>query len=70
MENLKSIKKGAYTKLMDDDGARIGRYACKNGVDAAARHFSKILHLERPLNASTVRGIKRVYLKELTRKRT
>ena len=55
---------------MNKDQARIGRYmyACKNGVASSARYFSKEPHLERPLNESTVHGIERVYLAELTHK--
>ena len=58
-EEIKKPKsRGAYAKLTNEDRARIGKYACENGVAAAARYFSKTLHLERPLNESTVRGIK------------
>ena len=60
-------KRGSYIKIPDDRRAEIGRYACENGVANAARKYSRVL--ERSLNESTVRGIKRAYLAELTRKR-
>lgn len=66
MEKPKLTKRGTYAKLANQDRAWIRKYAYENGVAAAARHFFKALHLERPLNESTDCGIKRVYLTELT----
>ena len=48
--------------------ARIGKYVCDNGVAAATRCFSRELD-GKSLNESTIRGIKKVYLTELSRKR-
>ncbi len=47
--------------------AKIGKYACENGVVAASKFFSK--GLDKKINESTVRGIKKGYLSELSRKR-
>lgn len=47
--------------------ARIGRYACENGVAAAARRMSR--ELDKPLNESTVRRMKRLYQSEVQRKK-
>ncbi len=62
-------KRGEYLKLSPETRVRIGRYAAKNGVAAAVRHFSKGKELGRPNNESTVRGIKTSYLAEMGRKR-
>ena len=64
---LQTKKRGQYHQLSPGDRARIGRYACENGVVAAARRFSR--GMDRPLNKSTVRGIKRAYLAEASKKR-
>ena len=47
--------------------ARIGKYACEHGVATATRHCSR--ELEKPLNESTVRGLKNAYLMEVGLKR-
>ena len=67
--NTKRKSRGEYLKLNPETRARIGRYAAENGVVAAARHFSKGKELGRPINESTVRGIKKAYLAEMGRKR-
>ena len=59
--------RGVYHKLRPSMRARIGMYSCGNGVAAAARHFSR--KLDKSLNESTVRGLKKAYLAELGRKR-
>ena len=40
--------------------ARIGRYACENGIAATARHCSHASELGKPLNESTVQRIKKL----------
>ena len=60
-------KRESYQKLSEEKKAEVGRYAAENGVGAAVRHFAK--ELPKSLNESTVRGMKRRYLEELSRKR-
>ena len=60
-------KRGTYHKLTPETRAAIGTYASENGVVAAARYFSS--KLDRPINESSVRSIKKAYLVEQTRKR-
>ena len=60
-------KRGKYNTFDAETRATIGQYACSNGVVAAARHFSR--KLERPVNESTIRNIKKAYLEEMSRKR-
>ena len=62
-----NAKGGPYIKLNDEMRAKIGKYASENGDTAAARHFSKVLG--KALNRSTVRGMKKCYPQELSRKR-
>ena len=64
---LRTRKRGQYHQLSPGDRTRRGRYACENGVVAAARRFSQ--GMDRPLNESTVWGIKRAYLAEASKKR-
>ncbi len=54
----KQKSRGVYHKLIPDMRARLGRYACENGIAAAARHFSRGTELGKSINESTVRGIK------------
>ena len=56
-----------YHKLTPAMRARIGKYACEHGVATATRHCSR--ELEKPLNESTVRGLKNAYLMEVGLKR-
>ena len=58
-ESAKS-KRGPYLKLSDEIRAKIGKYSCENGDLAAARHFTQVLG--KPINRSTVRGLKKTYL--------
>ncbi len=57
-ESLKSTTKqktrGPYHKLTAEMRANIGRYACENGVAAAARHFFRCKDLGKPINESTI----------------
>ena len=53
-------KRGAYGVYPSELRAKIGRYAAEMGVNAAAKRFSK--ELNRPVNESTVRGMKKAYL--------
>ena len=59
----KGMKRGPYGVYPSDMRAKIGRYAAEMGVVAAARRFSK--ELSRPVNESTVRGMKKAYLLQL-----
>jgi hypothetical protein len=43
--------------------AKIAKYACEHGNASAVRHFAKILG--KPINESTVRSMKKQYLREL-----
>ena len=56
-------KRGSYGFYTPEQRAKIGRYAAENGVNVAARKFTK--DLGRKVNESTVRGMKDSYLKEL-----
>ncbi len=58
-----------YHKLTPSMRANIGKYACENGPAAAARHFSRRGRLDKPLNESTARGLKKAYLVEVGRKK-
>ncbi len=60
-------KRGTYNCFSSEQRAKIGKYACENGVVAASKFFSK--GLNKKINESTVRGIKIGYLSELSRKR-
>ena len=66
-EEATKAKRGSYLKLSNELKAKIGKHASENGNSAAARHFSKVLGKE--LNPSTIRGLKKVYLEEMSRKR-
>ena len=59
--------RGVYHKLTPNMRARIGKYASENGVAAAAGHFSR--ELDKSLNESTVRGLKKAHLAEVGHKR-
>ncbi len=60
-------KRSPYTKLTIEKRAEIGTYATENGIVSAEKHYSK--ELQKPLNESTVCGLKKAYLQELSRKR-
>ena len=64
--SAKSRTRGPYGRLTDKQRAQIGKYASENRNAAAVRRFSK--ELERPLNESTVRSIKKNYYQELWKK--
>ena len=66
-EEAMKAKRGPYLKLSNELKAKIRKHASENGDSAAARHFSKVLGKE--LNRSTVHGLNKVYLEELSRKR-
>ena len=66
-QSVDAKKRGPYHRFSNEKRAEIGKYASENGVAAACRLYSK--ELEKPLNESTVRGIKKTYLEELSRKR-
>ena len=63
----KKKTRGEFHKFSATVRARIGQYACENGIAAAARRFSH--KLEKPVNKSTVRGIKSDYLAQVNLKR-
>ena len=57
--SAKTWSRGLYGRLADKQRAQIGKYASENRKTAAVRRFSK--ELDRPLNESTVRSIKKNY---------
>ena len=57
--SAKMRARGLYGRLTDKQQAQISKYASENGNAAAVRRFSK--ELNRPLNGSTVRSIKKNY---------
>ena len=59
----KQKKRGQYSYYSPQKRAKIGKYAAEFGVNAAARKFTK--ELKKPVNESSVRGMKKAYLKEL-----
>ncbi len=69
VRHAQQASKKTTRKLSPEERAKIGKYACENGVAAASRHFSRATQLGKSLNESTIRGIKKVYVSELTRKR-
>ena len=66
--STKTRTQGPYGRLTDEQRAQIGKYVSENGNAAAVRKFSK--ELDRPLNKSTVRSIKKNYYQELGKKRS
>lgn len=73
-ENVKDVikksakrKRGDYSHYDDETRADIGRYATLHGNTSAARHFTKKLKLEKPMNESTVRSIKSAYKRQLAK---
>ena len=56
-------KRGNYTFYTPEMRAKIGKYAAEFGVNNASRKFSK--ELEKPVNESTVRGMKNSYLAKI-----
>ena len=59
-------KCGPYTKYSATVLAEIGKYACQHGAAAAARHFTR--KLKKPVRESTVKLIKKGYIKELRKR--
>ena len=55
-------------RLTPSDRAEIGRYACQHGIAAAARRYSR--EFQHSVNESTVRYMKKAYLKVRREKRT
>ena len=53
--------------MTDEQQTAVGKYAAKHGNTATVRHFSD--NFEKPMNESTVRGLKEKYLAELHHKR-
>ena len=66
-EESSKSKRGPHLKLSDEIRAKIGKYSCENGDSAAARHFTEVLG--KPINCSTVCGLKKTYLQELSHQR-
>ncbi len=54
--------RGAYHRYSPEDRAKIGQYACRNGVAATSRFFSR--KMAHPVSTSTVMSIKKAYLSE------
>ena len=73
-ENVKDVikkgikcKRGNYCHYDDETRTEIGRYANLHRNASAARHFTKKLKLEKPMDDSTVRSIKDAYRRQLTK---
>ena len=73
-ENVKDVikkgikrKRGNHCHYDDETRAEIGKYANLHGNASVARHFTKKLKLEKPMNESTVRSIKDAYRRQLTK---
>ena len=60
-ENAERGKRKLYKKISDSMRAEIGWYALENGNAASVRKFSK--SFDTPLNESTVRSLKKSYVK-------
>ena len=63
-----SIKRGSYGHFDAKTRAAVGMYACKNGVVATARYYSR--DTKHPVNESTVCYIKKTYLEKQSRKQS
>ena len=62
----RSKKRGPYTVFTARERAKIGKYAAEHGVAAARRWYLAQEGIK--LNESTIRGFKRRYLQELSKK--
>ena len=60
-------KRGAYEKITPENKAKIAKYAAENGIAAAIRHFNKQQAFSN-LKESTVRGWKKAYCEDLSRR--
>ena len=60
-------KRGSHNNYSPEIRAKIATYAVENGIANAARKFTK--ELDSPVNQSTVRSIKKAYLKTSKRRR-
>ncbi|VDI04793.1 Hypothetical predicted protein [Mytilus galloprovincialis] len=58
-------KRGEYSNYSSEQRAKIARYACEHGNTSAAKHFSKLL--DKTINESTVRSMKKQYIDELNK---
>ena len=56
--------RGAHIKISEQERAKIGGYAARNGITAAIRYFRRN-HEYADLKESTVRGWKNQYCEEL-----
>ena len=64
---LTERKRGTYDKVTPEKRANIAKYAAKNGIAAAIRHFkTKEGFSQITLKESTVRGWKKLYWEELS----
>ena len=54
-------KRGPYYRFTQEERLEIGKYAAENGTAAAVRKFNRRTTVTKPLNESTVRGLKRKY---------
>ena len=59
-------KRGGYKKYTATQRSEIGKYSYQHGAAAAAQHISKELGLK--VSESTVKSIKKAYLKELRKR--
>ena len=55
-------KRGPYYRFTQKERAEIGKYAAEQGTAAAVRKFNWRTTVTKPLNESTVRGLKK-YMK-------
>ena len=62
-------KRGPYYRFTQKERLKIGKYAAENGTAAAVRKFNRRTTVTKPLNESTVRGLKRKYEDALKEKK-
>lgn len=63
IEKYRKRKRGNFGHFTPESRAKIAKWACEYGYTSAAKRFSK--ELMRDVNESTVRLIKKQYLREL-----
>ena len=66
-EAAPNIRSGGYIKVSNEERAKIGGYAARNGVTAALQHFKKTKEYPN-LKEATVRGWKEQYCEELEKR--
>ena len=66
LEEGRSAKRGTYHKYDPETRASMGRYACTNGLSAAARYYSRVLGHK--VSITTLVSIKKSYVEEKKRR--